>query len=66
MRLSGGALGSPEAAVRVFTLFLEQDTLEEYRSLVQRLADEFDTENPTDTVMAALRAQATAMFPDEP
>jgi len=43
------------AAVRVFTLFLDDAKLAEFRTLVERLAGEFGTDNPTDTVMEALR-----------
>jgi len=50
--------------VRMVQLYLSADTIEEFQTLVQELADWHGTENTTDTVMEVLRAACSKASSD--
>jgi len=50
----------PTSAVRVVQLFLNDETMEPFQMAVRKLADQYGTDNITDTVQRAVLAQAGA------
>jgi hypothetical protein len=55
-----GPAAPPPSHVRMYQLFLDAATFDEFLGLVDRLRERFGTDNATDTVLAALRAVGDA------
>lgn len=53
--------GVPVSQVRMVQLFLDAETFPRFHELVARLANEYGTDNPTDTVMAVMQAAVDEM-----
>lgn len=50
-----GATDTQPSHIRMVQLFLTVDTIDEFNDLIKELAEQYETDNPTDTVMEALR-----------
>ena len=55
---SDSGSGVPIAHVRMVQLFLTTDTFPEFTEMVADLQEKYGTQNPTDTVMEALRRES--------